>query len=240
MSIRRFYSQAGQDRWVVQDVFNYRTGGYFLDVGAFDGVFLSNTFWLEKNLGWKGICIEADPETFALLRRYRTSLCLNACVGPEGVQVDFVAGLGPYSGSTDGKCGEQIKAERQLGMTAVSLGTILRRNKAPATIDYLSLDVEGMEEEVMSTFPFNEYRFLCATIERPSTGLRSMLRNEGYLLVMDQPGMDAFYLHRDLAGSYVGRIMDGATTASFGWPKRITKFLSPFFLEGLRSGLRRL
>jgi len=60
-------SQAGQDLWVYGEVFNQKRNGYFLDVGAHDGVHLSNTYLLEKKYRWKGICVEGNPLTFTTL-----------------------------------------------------------------------------------------------------------------------------------------------------------------------------
>jgi hypothetical protein len=57
-----WYSQAGQDRWVV-DTLGDRPG-YFVDVGAYDGIQTSNTYALEL-AGWDGICIEASPAVAA-------------------------------------------------------------------------------------------------------------------------------------------------------------------------------
>ncbi len=236
--IRKFYSQAGQDRWVAEDVFNYQLGGYFLDIGAFDGVFLSNTFWLERNLGWKGVCIEADPATFHSLNQNRRCLCIHACVGSEGKQVNFASGRGPYSGKLSSSLDELDSAQSTLH--TLSLSSILAKTQAPRIIDYLSLDVEGMEDEVMSTFPFEQYRIRCATIERPSEHLRRTMQSYGYMLVADQPGMDAYYLHPEMTASYMGRAILKAETASLALPRRIVKLLSLLPKLGLRNWLRRL
>lgn len=240
MRIRKFYSQAGQDRWVAETVFNYKTGGFFVDIGAFDGIRLSNTYRLERSLSWKGLCIEADSGTFALLKRNRRCLCVNACVGAEGQHVEFSTGRGPYSGRKDMSSGNEQSSQGTTTLRAMPLAQLLQQAGTPPTIDYLSIDVEGMEEEVMHDFPFDNYRFLCATIERPNQRLRSLLRDKGYLLVADQPGMDAFYLHRDMAASYVGRMMMQAEEASLSLPRRAAKSFSLFLQRGLRSSLRRL
>lgn len=240
MKIRKFYSQAGQDRWVVQRVFNYKTGGYFVDIGAFDGVLLSNTFWLEKNLGWSGLCVEADPQTFRILQRNRSCHCINACIGRAGDQVDFVTDLGTFSGSKRGLESEDGPPRQGISMKTLSVDQLLQDAEAPPVIDYLSVDVEGMEDEVMETFPFDRYRFLCATIERPSTSLRSILDGQGYLLVADQPGLDAFYLHPAMLASYKCRIMDESYHNSLPIRKRLGRRLAQFFREGLRSWLRKI
>ena len=54
------YSQIGQDLWV-QETLKNKKNGYFLDIGAHDGIYLSNTYLLEKNYNWNGLCIEGNP-----------------------------------------------------------------------------------------------------------------------------------------------------------------------------------
>ena len=94
----KYYSQAGQDIWVAKK-FEYKKNGYFLEVGAYDGIQTSNTYFLEKELGWSGICIEANPSVFNSLALNRKSLNLN-------VAVSNYQGVGMFlddSISTDGR-----------------------------------------------------------------------------------------------------------------------------------------
>lgn len=236
---RKFYSQAGQDRWVIRDVFDYKTGGFFVDIGAFDGINLSNTYRLEKSLGWSGLCIEAEPDTFEQLKRNRRCACVNACVGPDGCEVEFVAGRGPDSGIvvTDYP---RITGSTVLRMATLPIERILDDAGAPATIDYLTLDVEGMEQEVMSSFPFHKRRFMCATIERPSQVLRETLEKEGYLMVAELPGLDAFYIHKELSESYTSRQKNKAARAAKPMLQRLAVSVGDFCRLGLRASLRRI
>ena len=59
----RYYSQAGQDGWVIE-MTDAKMGGFYVDLGAHNGVASSNTYCFDKVLNWKGICIEAHPEIF--------------------------------------------------------------------------------------------------------------------------------------------------------------------------------
>jgi hypothetical protein len=77
LAVRRFgylpqrLSDRGQDAWVINEVFGKKTGGFFLELGAFDGFSDSNTYVLEKRYQWGGICIEPNPEFFdALVNKY--------------------------------------------------------------------------------------------------------------------------------------------------------------------------
>ena len=66
----KYYSQAGQDKWV-DDFFKSKKDGYFLDIGAYDGIHLSNTYYLENELGWDGLCIDADADVYNNLDKNR-------------------------------------------------------------------------------------------------------------------------------------------------------------------------
>ena len=67
----KFIGQKGQDEWVIDTIFNYKTGGYFVDLVATDGVAINNTLLLESELNWDGICIEPNPKYYDKLKKNR-------------------------------------------------------------------------------------------------------------------------------------------------------------------------
>jgi Methyltransferase FkbM domain len=75
-------SQFGQDTFIDQHVFNGMRDGVLVEIGANNGVALSNTLFFERRRRWKGICIEPSPDQFAKLKTDRKCLCINACVAP--------------------------------------------------------------------------------------------------------------------------------------------------------------
>ena len=192
--------------------------------------------------------MEADPNTFTLLRKNRRCDCLNTCVGLPGGQISFISGAGPYSGASETSLGEEqakISGGESITLPTTSLKEILKSFHAPNVIDYLSLDVEGMEEQVISDFPFHEVEFLCATIERPNKAVRLLMQEQGYLLVIDQPGLDAFYIHPRLEGAYLNRILRRSENAlNLPLGKRIARgvvhTIEHISRHGLRSALRRI
>ena len=201
---RRVYrSQAGQDFWVFGEVFNEKHGGFFLDIGAYDGVELSNTYVLEKKYNWNGICVEANPESFEMLKRHRRAICVNACLDDEEGFVSFskrgfLGGI--VSSDTDNK---SVEGESEvLTVKTVTLVNLLKELESPSEIDYLSIDIEGAEERVLGKFPFNEYKFKCMTIERPTDSLKAVLKDNGYVLIKEIPGLDCFYVHQDFMDQY--------------------------------------
>ena len=147
-----FYSQAGQDKWVLEIMEHKKSPKFFVDIGAYDGVNTSNTFALEQQ-GWTGACIEASPEVFQALIVNRPN-CKNLNVAAASFEGEI-----NFSGfsSTSDKNAPLVPCSK--------LETILELAKAPYEIDYMSMDIEGMEPDVLLSFDFSKYQINTATIE---------------------------------------------------------------------------
>lgn len=181
-----WFSQVRQDE-VVAALLRNKHDGYFVDLAANDAIRISNTYALETNLNWRGLCIEPNAQYWPSLS-YRKCQVVGAVVGgeltSEEVQFRLPKSKAVRGGLIDSKFEKTKSASSndpsQPRMT-VGLGEILRRFNAPTTIDFLSLDVEGAEELVLGTFPFDQYRFNVLTIERPSGRLVQILNGQGYV-----------------------------------------------------------
>lgn len=206
-SRRRNVSQAGQDFWVYGEAFNEMRNGYFVDIGAADGVYLSNTLLLERRYGWHGICVEANPEVFERLRRRRRCTCLNLCLDQEEGVVEFAMD-GLFGGIVSGDIGKTPgHVGERAGVAVIRLKTlpleaVLDRHGAPKEIDYLSMDVEGAEERILRCFDFGKYLFRCVTIERPTEVLRDLFTRQGYLVIKELPGLDVMYIHKSFLDAF--------------------------------------
>jgi FkbM family methyltransferase len=210
-------SQVGQDYWVYGEVFNERENGYFLDIGAHDGVYLSNTFLLEARYHWKGICIEGNPETYSDLKKNRTCKCINVCVDSKESSVTFAL-RGVMGGIVSEDCDNSDATRfKTVEIKAMSLSEILLEHDAPQVIDYLSIDIEGAEDRALLDFPFSHFTFNCITIERPSQELRNKLIENKYILIKEIPRLDCFYVHESFLGQY------HKNKFSFGAKKYLTK-----------------
>ncbi len=201
------YSQAGQDFWVYGEVFNRMKKGFFVDLGAYDGIFLSNTYLLEYRYDWDGICIEANPKTFNALRLNRNVKCVNAFVA-DGQQKFRLQGSGtvtygipdsPNQADLGDGSSQPVESET---VRSFSLAHILAKANAPQTIEYLSADIEGAEEMALLNHDFDLFRFKCMTVERPTQQLRQRFEAEGYLMVKEIPGLDCFYIFKDYIEEY--------------------------------------
>jgi FkbM family methyltransferase len=203
----KFLGQKGQDRWVVEEVFHSCSDGFFVDLAASDGLEMNNTLVLERELGWRGIAIEAQPEYFEQLKLNRRCVCVPACVDADEHTVEFLpSGLlgGIIDDETDnshalraGAIREAQARGRILKMKTRRLENILSEYNAPAVIDYLSFDVEGAETRILRRFPFDRYKFLSMTIERPTPALNEILFRNGYLFVRNVQ-FDTFYVHQSI------------------------------------------
>ena len=79
-----YESQCGQDKFLIQKVFKRKKRGYFVDVGAHDGIYISNTRAFEVGLDWTGICIEPSRASSSAVRvRSGSTKVVVACVGDE-------------------------------------------------------------------------------------------------------------------------------------------------------------
>lgn len=202
-----YISQAGQDKWAIEEVFNFKKNGFFIEIGAADGLFFSNTYVLEKHLDWKGICIEANPVSFKNLIKNRDSINVNACLDYTNHEVDFVYSETPYEGlfsgivdqDTDNKI---INPPFTLKMQTKTLEQVLDECNAPNVIDFLSIDVEGAEHRIFRDFPFHKYKFLALVIERPIAELNRQLQENGYVFVKNfyfyNHPLDAYYVHSSI------------------------------------------
>jgi FkbM family methyltransferase len=148
-------------------------GRFFVEFGAADGIVLSNTYGLEKELGWTGILAEPLPMWHAGLRANRSSKIDFRCVWTKsGEKLEFLAGnrypelssLAAYAEGDLHAAARQVDAEILL-VDTVSLNDLLREHGAPQCIDYLSVDTEGSEFDILNAFDFDKFRVRVITVE---------------------------------------------------------------------------
>jgi FkbM family methyltransferase len=204
------YSQpaTAQDEWVIQATGGMQ-GGYFVEIGGFDGIRHSNTYALEKSFGWTGLLVDADPDLHEQARRNRPK-CKHLCaaVAHYKGRSRFLRG-GPWGG-LEGLMPQGWKDEHRRRQTEVifvnttTLTEVFEAQNAPELIDYLSLDVEGAEVPILEEFFHapGRRRFRCLTVEyledaRTLMQLCQTLEPHGYILDQTR-GWDACFRHSEL------------------------------------------
>ena len=171
---RHSKSQDGEDRYLVDTYFKGLCGGTYLELGALDGVRFSNSHLFEFGFGWSGVLIEPNPKSFKALqtnrpknRLHNVAVCdvsreVHFMRGDEGAVTGIFEFMAPsfraewFKGSASARLedvSDKIRCEplrRVLGKDG------LREKKH---IDFLSLDVEGAEFEVLKTIDFTAQQF---------------------------------------------------------------------------------
>ena len=215
----RWTSQVGQDKTIVR-LFKNKHNGFFIDLAANHAVRLSNTLTLEQMFDWSGVCIEANPQYYEKLYHRKCQLVQGAVGATDNERVYFkfkdVFGgviIGESFDNKESGGGDQVQT-----VATVSLKRLFTDLSVPHIIDYMSLDIEGAEEWVFDTFPWNEYTILCLTVERPKEKLINSLKTNGYVYVCNHGDFgDQLWLHssfpdRQAATDSLG--LNGGTTCS--------------------------
>lgn len=192
--------------------------GTFVDIGAHDGISLNNTRFFEEELGWQGVCIEADPSSFADLQRNRpTTVNLNVAAGSAPGTASFVQVDG-YSQMLSGFADkvDSARIDREVaahGGATRTLTVEVRRVKdilaerGITEVHYLSLDVEGAELDVLAGIDFSTVRIHSMTVEYASKKDRDRrLEMLGGFIYAGRLGSDMFLVNS--SGLFADRASD--------------------------------
>ena len=180
-------SQLAQDLFTLSEL-NFKNNGFFVEFGATDGVTLSNTFLMEKKFNWKGILAEPAKQWHKKLNKNRSVFIEENCVWHSSNQTLTFNEIGELSTIDEFSTSDMHKTERVSGkryhVKTISLEDLLDKYKAPKVIDYLSIDTEGSEFDILSSFSFERYKFRVITCEHNFTSNRqkifNLLSEKGY------------------------------------------------------------
>jgi FkbM family methyltransferase len=204
------YSQIGQDLQVIK-FYDNKVGGFFVEIGASDGIYFSNTYLLETQYKWKGICCEVIPKQFDKCVKNRpNSICYNKAVyNKTGLKLtfDIANNFDLLSGITDhiDTYKKTVDANKtMIQVDSISLLDILDNSNAPSFIEYLSLDTEGSEFEILKNFNFDKYIFGWIDVEHNYVNPRrseinNLLISKGYIYKGENK-WDDMYMHKSLEG----------------------------------------
>lgn len=165
-----FFGQHGED-YLLWKFFRGKPQGFFVEVGALDGVRFSNTFTFERQ-GWKGICLEPHPDYYHKLTQNRPgSICVQAAAGREETQLPFFAEpRGEFStlvreNTINENLSKKMSGFLEILVKVLPLDKVLSECSAPGMIDFVSIDVEGAEPDVLAGFSLKRFSPTCLIIE---------------------------------------------------------------------------
>lgn len=207
-----FYKAHGQlyQDMIVQMYLGWKTNGFFVEFGATDGNDISNTYTLEKEFGWNGILAEPAKHWHAELTKNRSCNIDYNCVWkstgnkftfheshcrPDASAIEhyITPDLFPLIGGNSNK----------YEVETISLVDLLKKYNAPAEIDYISLDTEGSEIEILEAFDYTKYKVKFFTVEHNEKEenrqkIYDLLTSKGYDRVLKQiSNWDDFYVLKE-------------------------------------------
>jgi FkbM family methyltransferase len=192
--------------FVINKLDNKRNG-FFIDIGAYDGLTISNTAYMELDLDWNGICIEPNPVVFSKLEKNRNCICENIGISGDNIELDFLKIEG-YSEMLSGffnfydekhleRIDNEIKrfggAKEIIKIKTKNLNNLISEHNIKF-VDYLSIDVEGLEKEIIENINFDNVYIDFISVENNynDNEIRIFLSEKGYYFLENVCGDDIF------------------------------------------------
>ena len=169
------------------NIFKNKKKGFYIDVGAHHPFRFSNTYMFYKK-GWHGINIDATPGSMKLFEKHRPKdINIEIPVSNKHKRMNYYVFDEPALNSFSSKLSKDrdahtvYKIEKVIGLVPQKLSKILDKNLRPNTnIDFMSIDVEGYEYEVLSSNNWNKYKPNYLLVEILKTELVDIYKNKVY------------------------------------------------------------
>lgn len=201
-------SQLGQDLLALQ-ISNFKFDGFYVEFGATDGVLHSNSYLLEKHFNWKGILSEPARSWHKDLANNRNSKIDHRCLwSTSGLKLDFTESLDTELSTVSRLATKDSnrfrrKLKESYEVITVSLEDLLDTYNAPNQIDYVSIDTEGSEFEILQNFNFQKYRINFFSVEHNYSKNRTLvfklMQKNGFKRILpDLSKFDDWFLNIDL------------------------------------------
>jgi FkbM family methyltransferase len=193
-SQKSFASQVGQDWWLFANLFRGKRDGFFLDIGAYNPKTMSNSYFFEKCLGWKGICVEANPTEAALFQGTRQCILENVCISNTAEHLYLEPIPGGSKAYPQAPNEAEINRLKLIKIPCMSLDALLEKHKVQH-VDFMSLDVEGFEERVLNAFSgWNKVDFIVMEMIWSNVHLQWLMADQGFYRITDVGGLDDVYM----------------------------------------------
>jgi FkbM family methyltransferase len=161
-----YFSNLTRNDMFIHHIFGEDYIGYFVEAGATDGIQNSCTKFLESVLGWKGVLVEPTSKFIDCQKNRPLSHCFNCCLGKNNQNIEFVefedhelscpTQYVDRQQSIFGKDHLSPAKQKRFFIEQKTLKSIFEEVEAPRVIDYLALDVEGSELDVLLGIDFGQ------------------------------------------------------------------------------------
>jgi FkbM family methyltransferase len=184
-----YHSQLGQDLFVLETL-NQKKNGFFIEIGAGNGKHLSNTYLLEKEYNWDGILVEPNKSSFKACTNLRHCRVINKLIlNSEVATVLFhEKRIGEFSFSEGYGNKNSNDVIDSYEIESIKFEEIFRDFSIIPDIDFLSIDTEGSEVEILSSINFSKYRpnIICIEhnyVKSNRVYIKNFLKSKGYIIV---------------------------------------------------------
>ncbi|MDR3162235.1 MAG: FkbM family methyltransferase [Helicobacteraceae bacterium] len=189
--------------------FKGKKNGFYLDIGAHDGLSINNTYVFER-LGWRGACVEPLPDIFERLRQNRKCDCYNVAISDQTEDnVDFIKVGGGGTNYTEMFSGlearlpsvrkKNIKSCERIKVKTMTFDDLMKNYPDVTHIDFLSIDVEGAEMSILKSIDFTKYTFGLMAAENneevigQGDELKAFMLDNGYDVLLEHR-WDIFFM----------------------------------------------
>lgn len=205
-------SQLLQDIFVVLAT-RAKRGGYFVEVGVGNDDKLSNTYLLEKQYGWTGLLAEPNPEFHqSIVEKRGAVLDPRAVFNKSGETLDLLMNTKDGEFSTlvgfEGR-DSNLRSGALAPVKTVTLDDLLAEHNAPTLIDYISIDTEGSEYEVLQGLDLTKRKVKVFTIgsnydKDKMKKIDNIMLDMGYRIALPTASYyDSWYLHPDVENIFI-------------------------------------
>ena len=186
------YSQEGEDM-VLYRIFEKQESGFYVDIGAYHPKCFSNTYFFYKR-GWRGINIEPNPEAIKLFKKYRVGdINLEMGISEQEGELTYFMFDEPALNSFDKNLTEkrvintnyQIIAEKKIKVNRLD-AILTDYIPKGINIDFMSIDVEGYDRNVLKSNNWELYRPKCLLVESLESSLSSVFDCPMYRYLTDR------------------------------------------------------
>ena len=202
----KYASQAGQDKIIKKNFFDGKKNGFFVEIGAYDGITGSNCYHFERFLNWDGIAIEPSNIQFEKLKKNRKCKVLNNAISDEVKEVEFIEvaeGLTQMSGINNSSfernfqiiSNNQASKTNSINLKTITFDEIVPKNK---DVDYLSIDIEGGEMNLLKSIDFKTNNIKVISVENniPKEQNFKNFFEEINFTYLDRIGQDEIFYNR--------------------------------------------
>ncbi|XP_023930495.1 protein Star [Lingula anatina] len=199
------FSHSGQSK-VVDKCLRQKLDGFFVEAGAWDGETDSNSLFFEISRNWTGILVEPDPRNFEeLVMKNRAATIVQSCITDKPMWVDFALSSSLDSGAID-PINKRIAITGKRKILCLPIQTLLGA-MGRTHVDFFSLDVEGVELNVLQAFPWDKITVDMWTVEvhqltknytQALRDIREVFNRTGMYKEVQPLGQDLLFVRKDI------------------------------------------